>query len=123
MRNEVFQGFFRQPSHGFFPIAVSTNCTRRQRPSRPNAILRKVAFPFREGYGKRAAAAFLTGCADVAVGGFDGFRDRGQSDPFSFLSAPARSFHTMETVEQTRTLFQRNSNPGIADLQLNAVRK
>src|ERR1700686_1045478 len=123
MWNYVFQGFSRQPSHGFFHIAVSANRARRLRSGCPNAIRRKVIFPFREGYGKRAAAAFLTGCADVAVVDFDEFMDQGQSDPCSFLSTPARSFHTMETVEQTRKLLLRNSNPGIADLQLNAVRK
>src|ERR1700687_4515927 len=123
MRNEAFQGFLRQPSHGFFHVAVSANSARRQCPSRPNPVLRKMIFFFRDGYGKRAAAAFLTGCADVAVVDFDKFLDQSQSDPCSFLSTPARPFYAMETVEQTRNLFLRNSNPGIADLQLNAVRK
>src|ERR1700756_3379870 len=123
MWNEVFQGFFGEPSHGFFYIAVSANRARRLRPGCPNAIRRKVVFPFRDGYGKRAAAAFLTRCADVAVVDFDKFMDQGQSDPCSFPGTPARPFHTMETVEQTRNLFLRNSNPGVAHLQLNAIRK
>ena len=51
----------------------------------------------------------------------DQFMHQRQPDPRSFLGTPLRTFHSVKTLEQTRQLFFGNSNPGIADLHLDAV--
>src|SRR5262249_27282849 len=116
-----FRSVIGQPAQYFFEIWIRANVGRRQLSRRGNFVRRQVRGPRRNPHRERRPGSLRALYSDAATMPAPTFVHQCQTNAGSFVRAPARVLHPVESFEHTRHVRRWNARARVTYRELDAI--